>query len=128
MTSERRPRIPEWISDRIDILREGKPFEEFVRDALDRAVGRYWIEKDPQHPKRFRLVGEDENLVAVNLTERDAKYLAADLALADQTVNVLTDLQANLEAAGNPLEAEIELMAQRLSEISREIASRPSYH
>jgi hypothetical protein len=36
---ERRPRIPEELAGRIDGVRGGVPFERFVREALEQALG-----------------------------------------------------------------------------------------
>jgi hypothetical protein len=113
---ERRPRIPADIAARIDELRGGASFEEYVRKALWRTVGSHYAEPAPDSPKQMRLM-DDGEVKATGIAPRNVPLLLQDIALAESAANALFELQGNLEAAGNTELAEsVEQMAEWLND------------
>lgn len=99
MSTVKRPRIEPWIAERIDTVRDKDSFEAWVNSALDNAVGRLWIEPDPEKPRRF-IVKTDENVLSTGLTKRDAQDVVDLLRDAHATIGHLTRLSDNASALG----------------------------
>lgn len=116
-TTEKRPRIKPWVAERVDRTRGQDSFEAHVEHLLDRALGRYWVAPDPMQAKRYTVIGDEETIVAMGLTKRDADWLATDLGLVDSAYNQLSSLYESLEAVGDEHAEIAEELAEQIGRL-----------
>lgn len=123
-TTQKRPRIPAELAERVYRARGTDTFEAFVRTAVDTYVGRFWIEMEPGKRNRYRVFTDDAEVVAKNLTKRDAEDTVYLLAHASAVTNHLSHLSEAVSARGIPLYDEFERMLNEMDDIAEAIAAR----
>jgi hypothetical protein len=96
MTTDKRPRIPADLAERLDRARGDIPFERYVRMQLTEAVGGVIrAEKNPD-AQGWRVVGENGDVLVNGITKRNAEFYARVLSLAGRAYNVAWELVAEL--------------------------------